>query len=63
VSLDAGERLAHIEAEAGVEGQRTIVKGGLHQPDAGGMVLRCAVHYGSHQAATDARVLHAGDRQ
>jgi hypothetical protein len=56
VSLDAGERLAHIEAEAGVEGQRTIVKGGLHQPDIGSIAL----HDGSHQAATDARVLHAG---
>ena len=60
LSLDAGERLAYVEAEAGVERERAIVKGGLHQPDAGGAALCCAVHDGPHEAATDARVLRGG---
>jgi hypothetical protein len=50
-------RLAGLEAELRVETQRTIVKGGLQQPDPGGAALARAVEHGDHQPAADRLVL------
>ena len=69
--VDFGYRLAGLEAELCVEAQGTIVKGGLQQPDPGGMSLARAVKHSAHQPAPDHLVLQrrvncdrpdAGDR-
>lgn len=56
-SLDAGKRLANVEAERHVERQRAIVKRGLYEPDAGGALLLRAIENGAHQLATDTEIL------
>ena len=59
-SLDARKRLANIEAQGGVEGERAIVKCGLHQTHSGGMALIGSIHDGLHEFAADAEVLRSG---
>ena len=72
LALHQAERLAHVEAELGVERQRTVVVGGLHQAHAGEPVDARALEHGLHQAPSDRAVLRfridgdradAGDRQ
>src|SRR6185312_5856123 len=59
-ALHAGERLADVEAEGGVERERAVVEGGLDEPDAGSMLRSGAVEHGLHEEAADAAVLCCG---
>ena len=60
VSLDARERFADIEAEAGVKGERAIVVSGLDEAHSRGAALVGAIHDGAHEFATDAGILRGG---
>jgi hypothetical protein len=57
LSLQAGERLAHVEAERGVEGERAIVKGRLDQPYSRDATVAGAIHYGLHKQTANPSVL------
>ena len=59
-ALHAGERLADVEAEGGVERERAVVEGGLHEADASGVLRGGAVEHGLHEQAADAAVLCGG---
>ena len=58
--LHAGERLTDIEAEAGIERERAVVKRGLYQADSGRTASVGAIHHGLHQLAADAAILDVG---
>src|ERR1700722_284456 len=59
-SLDAGEGLPNLEAEAGVKRERAIVIRSLHQPHSRGTPLVGSSHHRLHQLAPNAEVLCAG---
>jgi hypothetical protein len=59
-ALQAGEGLARVEAEAGVEREGAVVEGGLHEAHAGSASFGGAVHDDLHESAARAAVLHGG---
>ena len=59
-ALHARKRLADVIAERGIERERAIVEGGLHQPDSRGAAFVRAIHYSLHELAADSEILHRG---
>jgi len=59
-ALHARERLAYVEAELRVEGQRSIVESRLHEAHADGALFFGAIQDRLHEPATDGGVLHRG---
>lgn len=60
IAVDDRKRLAGIEAEFGVERQRSIVERGLHQPNTGGVVGAGFVDHRLHESTAKALVLDGG---
>jgi hypothetical protein len=56
-SLEAGQRLTDVEAERGIEGQRTIVKRRLDEPYSSGTTIADAIHDGLHKQTANPLVL------
>src|SRR5580700_4947158 len=57
-ALDAAERLADVESQAGIERERAVVEGGLDESDAGGLLFVSPLDHVMHETAADSGVLH-----
>src|SRR5450755_3977615 len=55
--LHTGKRFAYIEAKAGIERERAIVKRGLHQANASESPTLCAIQHGMHQLVARTKIL------
>ena len=59
-ALHAGEWFADVKSEGGVERERAVVEGSLHQPDSSGAALVRAIHGGLHEFAAHSEILRSG---